>query len=125
MDFHVPAFDAPEAFKGVLNAASEFYFRSLQELVERLKAGLKSDEHLEILHYQTGKPISVHMVEYPGSQEIVLGGTTADGGEVHIFSHVAGLQLEVRVVRDERSTSKRREIGFKVWDSPGTPAEDV
>jgi hypothetical protein len=99
MDFHIPTFDDPEAFKGVLNAASEFYFRSLQELVGRLRADLKNDEHLEILHHQTGKPISVHTVEYPGSQEIVLGGTTADGGEVHNFSHVAGLELEVKVVR--------------------------
>lgn len=124
---NIPAFEDPEFLKGVQNAGSEFYFRSLQELVRRLEATLSGGEHVEIVHHQTGKPIAVRTVEYPGSQEIILIGTTADGSEVRVLAHVAGLQLEIKVVRDDSSASstlKHREIGFKSWHESGANAEE-
>jgi hypothetical protein len=124
MEVHIPAFDDPEMFKTVLNAGSEFYFESLQELVRRLTTQLGEEEHIEIIHHQTGKPISLRTVEYPGSQEIILGGTTADGSEVRVFAHVAGLQLEVKVVTHTASDAKHREIGFQAWQKSGGGEED-
>jgi hypothetical protein len=111
-DFRMPKLPP---MKSMWQVQAELFMEGLQQQVQDLERGLKSDEELLMTCWHGHEKLQVLSISMPSKNVVALRCMDADGNQVQVTGHMHSVTFSF-MVRKAQPPTKRNKIGFSMLD---------
>jgi len=92
---------------------AESFQKGIREVIEKLQAGLKPDEQLQVFYTNGVEVIRVGHIYMSSTNVAVVSGIDSEGNPAQVISHFHALQFVSKIVKVDQKIEKTK-IGFSV-----------